>query len=61
MPRQAELVICDQSIERALAWLSKGRAPLVRYAKKAENYLGLIKVAAILLWYRRWWRHTRTG
>jgi hypothetical protein len=27
--------------------------PLVRYDKKATNYLGLIKVACILLWYRR--------
>jgi len=25
----------------------------VRYEKKAANYLGLIKVACILLWYRR--------
>ena len=48
-------------VERALAWLSKCRALLVRYEKKAANYLGLIKVAAILLWYRRWWRQARTG
>ena len=27
--------------------------PGVRYEKKAVNYLGLIKVACILLWYRR--------
>jgi putative transposase len=40
-------------VERTLAWLSKCRALLVRYAKKARNYLGLIKVACILLWYRR--------
>ena len=40
-------------VERALAWLSKCRALLVRYEKKAATYLGLIKVAAILLWYRR--------
>ena len=48
-------------VERALAWLSKCRALLVRYEKKAANYLGLIKVAAILLWYRRWWRQAGTG
>ena len=48
-------------VERALAWLSKCRALLVRYEKKAANYLGLIKVAAILLWCRRWWRQARTG
>lgn len=40
-------------VERTLGWLSKCRALLVRYEKKAANYLGLIKVACILLWYRR--------
>jgi putative transposase len=43
-------------VERTLAWLSKCRAILVRYSKKSSNYLGLIKVACILLWYRRAWR-----
>lgn len=40
-------------MERTLGWLSKCRSILVRYEKKAVNYLGLIKVACILLWYRR--------
>jgi putative transposase len=40
-------------VERTLGWLSKCRAILVRYEKKAINYLGLIKVACALLWYRR--------
>ena len=40
-------------VERTLAWLSKCRALLVRYDKKARNYLGLIKLTCILLWYRR--------
>jgi putative transposase len=40
-------------VERTLGWLSKCRAILIRYDKKAANYLGLIKVACILLWYRR--------
>jgi putative transposase len=40
-------------VERTLGWLSKCRAILVRYEKKAANYLGLIKIACILLWYRR--------
>ena len=40
-------------VERTLGWLSKCRAILVRYEKKAANYLGLIKVACILLWFRR--------
>jgi putative transposase len=40
-------------VERTLGWLSRCRAILVRYDKKAANYLGLIKVACMLLWYRR--------
>ncbi len=40
-------------VERTLGWLSKCRSILVRYEKKASNYLGMIKVACILLWYRR--------
>ena len=40
-------------VERTLAWLSKCRGILVRYEKKAAKYLGLIKVACILIWYRR--------
>jgi putative transposase len=43
-------------VERTLAWLSKCRAILVRYDKKARNYLSLIKLACALLWYRRCWR-----
>lgn len=42
-------------VERTLGWLSKCRAILVRYDKKACNYLGMIKVACALLWYRRCW------
>ena len=40
-------------VERTLGWLSRCRAILVRYEKKGANYLGMIKVACILLWYRR--------
>lgn len=40
-------------VERTIGWLSKCRAILVRYDKKAANYLGLVKVACILLWFRR--------
>ena len=48
-------------VERTLGWLSKCRAILVRYEKKAANYLGLIKVACILLWYRRQHRLSLSG
>jgi putative transposase len=40
-------------VERTLAWLSKCRAILVRYAKRSSNYLALIQLACILLWFRR--------
>lgn len=40
-------------VERTLAWLSKCRAILVRYEKKAQNYLGLLQLACVLLWFRR--------
>ena len=40
-------------VERTLGWLSKCRGILVRYAKLSCVYLALIKLACILLWYRR--------
>ena len=40
-------------VERAGAWLNGCRAILVRWAKRSENYLGLIQLAVCLLWYRR--------
>ena len=40
-------------VERTLGWLSKCRAILVRYDKKACNYLALIMLACALFWYRR--------
>ena len=43
-------------VERTLAWLSKCRAILVRYDKKARNYLALLQLACGLLWYRRYHR-----
>lgn len=40
-------------VERTIAWLQKCRALLIRYDKKAANYLGLIQLACTLLWARR--------
>lgn len=40
-------------VERALGWFSKCRGLLVRYEKKAGNYLGLMELGSALLWYRR--------
>lgn len=40
-------------VERTIAWLQKCRALLIRYDKKAGNYLALIQLACALLWARR--------
>jgi putative transposase len=40
-------------VERTFAWLSKCRGILIRYEKKADNYLGLLQFACGLLWFRR--------
>ena len=40
-------------VERTIGWLNKCRAILVRYDKKVDNYLALLKLACALLWYRR--------
>jgi putative transposase len=40
-------------VERTLAWLSKCRGLLVRYEKRAVNFLGLLQLACALLWIRR--------
>jgi putative transposase len=47
-------------VERTLAWLSKCRGILIRYEKKAENYLGMLQLACGLLWFRRR-NYPRTG
>lgn len=39
-------------VERCGAWLNRCRAILVRHAKKACNYDGLIHLQSVLLWYR---------
>jgi len=41
-------------VERTFAWLSRCRAVLVRYDKLADRYLGMVKLAAAMLWFRRW-------
>jgi putative transposase len=40
-------------VERTLAWLSKCRGLLVRYEKKAVNFLGLLQLTCALMWMRR--------
>jgi putative transposase len=36
-------------VERTLAWLSKCRSLLVRYDKKAINFLGLLQLVCALI------------
>jgi putative transposase len=43
-------------VERTIGWLNRCRAILVRYNKRAANYLGLVQLACSLLWYRRFRR-----
>lgn len=40
-------------VERTIGWLNRCRGILIRYEKKAENYLGVVQLACALLWYRR--------
>ncbi len=46
-------------VERTLAWLCRWRGILVRYEKKARNYLAAIQLACALLWFRRLHRLTQ--
>jgi putative transposase len=43
-------------VERTLAWLSMCRGILIRWEKQSVNYLGLLKLACGLLWFRRYHR-----
>jgi putative transposase len=39
-------------VERAHAWMNRFRSLLIRWAKKAENYLGMLHFACGLIAYR---------
>jgi putative transposase len=45
-------------VERTIGWLNRCRGILIRYEKKAENYLAAVQLACALLWYRRLHRLT---
>lgn len=45
-------------VERTISWLNKCRGIVIRYDKKARNYLALIQLQCALLWYRRHHRLT---
>jgi putative transposase len=44
--------------ERTIGWLNRCRGILIRYEKKAENYLAAVQLACALLWFRRLHRLT---
>ena len=48
----------DWVLEREHSWLVGWRGILVRWEKKPENYLGLLKLACGLIWTRRYLRLT---
>ncbi len=40
-------------VERSASWLNRFRRLLIRWEKKAENYLALVQLACCLTVYRR--------
>jgi putative transposase len=40
-------------VERTIGWLNRCRGILIRYEKKAQNYLAVVQLACALLWFRR--------
>jgi putative transposase len=40
-------------VERSASWLNRFRKLLIRWEKKAENYLGLVQLACSIMVYRR--------
>lgn len=40
-------------VERTFAWLSRWRGILIRWERKADNYLATVKLACALIWYRK--------
>ena len=42
----------------AHSWFNRFRSLLIRWAKKAQNYLALVQLAAVLIIYRKL-RHAR--
>jgi hypothetical protein len=44
---------CRWAVERTPGWLSRCHGIPVRYEKKANNYMAVLKLACAPLWYRR--------
>jgi hypothetical protein len=52
MTDPAELVTCDQTIERTINRLKRFRRVATRYEKLAERYAATVAVADIFIWLR---------
>jgi putative transposase len=54
---RSDVVKCHQSkrwvVERSASWLNRYRKLLIRWEKKAENYLALVQLACCITVYRR--------
>jgi transposase len=48
--RQAQFVICDETIECGFKRLKQYRRVATRYEKLAVNSLAMVTIAAILMW-----------
>ena len=52
-----DIVKCHQPkrwvVERSASWLNRFRKLLIRFEKKAENYLALIQLSCCIMVYRR--------
>jgi transposase len=51
-PSQAELVICDKTIERTQAWIVSVRKLTVRFDRHAASVLGFLHLACALICLR---------
>jgi putative transposase len=53
----SDVVKCNQPkrwvVERSGSWLNRSRKLLIRWEKKAENYLALIQLACCITVYKR--------
>ncbi len=50
MAGPAELVTCDQTIERSVGRLKQFRRIATRYEKLATNYLTWVTLTAVVVW-----------
>jgi hypothetical protein len=50
MTGPAELVTCDQTIERCFNRLKQFRAVATRFEKRAVNYRAVVVIASLLIW-----------